>query len=110
MRKKFDGITKKFIEQIAEGMKDDDTDYQDIPFDEFKELIHYDGTAPSIRTIRQSVIIHMNEVGPCNWNFKVLSRNSGKTVIFLGWKKILIKFRMNVPLAPETLIRQTKKK
>lgn len=80
MPKKFNGITKEFIKQVAEGMIVDGEDYQDISFDEFKKLIHYDGTARSIQTISQSVTIRMNEVGPANWNFKVGSRNSGKKV------------------------------
>ncbi len=80
MPKKFNGITEKFIKQVADGMREDGERYLDIPFDEFKELIHYDGTARSIQTISQSVTIRMNEVGPCNWNFKVGSRNSGKMV------------------------------
>ena len=83
----YKGINKKFMKLVSDGMDEDGKDYLDIPFDEFKELAKCESNAKSIKTINHSVTIRMNEVGPCNWFFKVGSRKNGDVVHILRTKK-----------------------
>lgn len=88
MRSIFEGITKKIVKQLMEGMDKDGEDYQDISFDEFKEVFNIDTTAKNMSNIRNSTTIRLNEVGPSNWYLKVRIRKNGKIARVTRYPKI----------------------
>lgn len=83
----FKKIDKDFMELLSKRMHEKGVNQLDFTFDEFIDLIDYEGTAKTIRTINQRATIIMNEVGPANWYFNIGSRDNGRIVHISREKK-----------------------